>query len=85
MSVMEFLAILATSASGFVLSNTLIFSSFQVAAIVDWLSHTCSIEGVEKPYTLGMCKNTVNVTMLPQISALYELTSSTCPSVAPKP
>jgi hypothetical protein len=45
-------ATLATSASGFVLSKTLIFSYFQVAVMDDLLSHTCSMLGGEKPYTL---------------------------------
>jgi hypothetical protein len=79
------MATLATSGLGFVLSKTLMFSSFQVADIADWLSHTCSIEGGEKPYTLWSRENTVNVALLPKISALYELTSSMHPYVAPKP
>jgi hypothetical protein len=43
---------LETSASGLILSKTLMFSSQDVAVMVDWLLHTCSIVGVENLYNL---------------------------------
>jgi hypothetical protein len=61
------------------------FSSHHVAVMVDWLSHTCSLVGGENPYTLRVSVKMSKVVMFPQISALYELTSSMRPSVAPYP
>jgi hypothetical protein len=84
-SVIACLATLAMSASGFVLSKTLMFPSFEVALMADLLSQTCCIEGGEKPYTLRMRLMILKVAMLPYISARYELTSSMRPSVAQKP
>jgi hypothetical protein len=47
-SAINFLATLATSASGLVLANTLIDSFFQVTVMADWLLHMCSMLGGEK-------------------------------------
>jgi hypothetical protein len=40
--------------------------------MTDWLSHMCLMLGGENPYTFWIMARTVNVAILPQISALYE-------------
>jgi hypothetical protein len=68
-SAIAFLTTLATSASGFVLSNMLMFSSFHATEMTDWLWHTCLIEGGANPCTFRMRVKTVKVAMLPNIYA----------------
>jgi hypothetical protein len=69
MSEIAFIATLETSASGFLLSKTLIFSSLQVVLMAELLSQTCWIRGGEKPYTFCIRVRIVKVAMLPQNSA----------------